>query len=114
MNDTNPYYTDSLPSELITHLLGAIQEMRDAIFDIRERVSGASKTHYTVEEVAADVGRAPFTVRRWIKDGRLRADRVTGTGPRGRLLIPREEFQKLILSGKGTNIPTLLIQKSNK
>ncbi len=111
MNHNNFCHTDPLPSELITHLLGAIQEMRDAVFDIRERVSGASKSHFTVEEVAAAVGRAPFTVRRWIKDGRLRADRVTGTGPRGRLLIPREEFQKLVLSGKGASIVNVLLEE---
>ena len=107
-------YRNDLPqSELITHLLGEIQEMREAVFDIRDRVAGATKSFYTVEELAAAVGRAPFTVRHWIKTGRLRAERVMGTGPRGRLLIAREEFQKLVMLGKGTRIPNLLAQEND-
>ena len=67
--------------DLIAHLLGVITEVREVVVDIRDRVAGAKKSHYTVEELAVEAGRAPYTIRHWIKIGRLRAERVTGTGP---------------------------------
>ena len=62
---------------------------------------GKAKTLLTVEEVAEEVGRAPYTVRNWIKNGKLTATRVDGTGPRGRLLVRREDLEALTV---GTGI----------
>ena len=70
----------------------AVNEVRETVREIRDRLAGTTKSHYTVEEVAEMTGRAPYTVRTWIKAGRLQAERVDGSGPRGRLLIPHGEF----------------------
>ena len=66
------------------------------------------KEMYTTEEAARMTGRAQYTVRTWIRDGRLIATRVSGSGPRGRLLIPRDELRKLIATGRGEGLSGLL------
>ncbi len=71
----------------------------DQLSEVRQILAGRLKSHLTVEEAAAEVGRAPYTVRTWIRDGRLSAVRVSGSGPRGRLLIAREDLRKLIETG---------------
>lgn len=85
-----------------------LRQLRDAVEEIRSQLAGTSKSHFTVDEVAAMTGRVPYTVRSWIKEGRIRAERVAGTGPRGRLLIPREELKKLITQGHGESVPAVL------
>jgi excisionase family DNA binding protein len=85
-----------------------LAQILDALHEIRERLAGAHKPLLTIEEVAQLVGRAPFTVRRWVKEGRLKATRVSGTGPRGRLLVGREELQGLIAAGLGGDVPAVL------
>ncbi len=83
----------------------AIDEVAILVAELRDRLSGVWKSHLSVDEVASEVKRAPYTVRQWIRSGRLRAERVEGAGPKGRLLIPREELQRLIATGHGENIP---------
>jgi excisionase family DNA binding protein len=80
-------------------------DIRAAIEDIRRILADRQKSHLTVEEFADQTGRASYTVREWIKDGRIAAIRIAGTGPKGRLLIPREELQKLVASALGGRIP---------
>ncbi len=109
-NNTNFCREGSPQGELVTRLLSELQELREVVFEIRDRVAGATKSHYTVEEVAAIVARAPFTIRRWVKAGQLHAERVAGTGPRGRLLVPHSEIQKLIGVGKGARVSNMLGQ----
>jgi excisionase family DNA binding protein len=72
---------------------------------IRATLEARRKDHYTVEEVADLTGRTPYTVRRWISEERIKAIRISGTGPKGRLLIPREEVDAIIGSGLGAQIP---------
>lgn len=83
----------------------ALQSLSQMVAELRDRLAGAWKSHLSVEEVAVEVKRAPYTVRQWIREGRLRAERVAGCGPRGRLLIPQEELQRLIATGRGAKIP---------
>ena len=85
-----------------------LAQILDALHEIRERLAGAHKPLLTIEEVAQLVGRAPFTVRRWVKEGRLKATRVSGTGPRGRLLVGHDEVRKLITAGVGGEVPAAL------
>jgi excisionase family DNA binding protein len=68
-------------------------------------VSGTTKSHYPVEEMAQLTSRSGYTVRRWIKEKLITATRIEGTGPRGRWLIPRSELEKLIRLGRGGTVP---------
>lgn len=73
--------------------------------DLSQRLVKRTKSHLTVEEVAELTGRAAYTIRRWIKEGRLTARRLQSGGPRGRLLIAREELDNLVLRGDGGRVP---------
>jgi excisionase family DNA binding protein len=91
-----------------------LQEIRAAIEDIRSQLAGTHKSHYTVEEVAELTGRTPYTVRRWIAEGRLRATRVHGTGPKGRLLISHDQLLGLVEAGLGAQIPPVVAASSRR
>jgi hypothetical protein len=92
-------------SDRIEQILGMIPGLVAAVGEIRQLLSGRQKDFYAVEEFAELVRRAPYTVRSWIRDGRVSAIRVSGTGPRGRLLIPRAEINKVIDTGLGGQVP---------
>jgi excisionase family DNA binding protein len=85
-------------------LLPLIQRILDDLEDIRSLLCGQRKDYLTTHEVASATGRSEYTVRRWISEGRLEAIRVSGTGPRGRLLVPRGEMQKLVNQGLGAQL----------
>lgn len=72
---------------------------------LRELLARRRKDHYVVEEIAELTGRSCYTIRRWISEGRLSAIRIPDGGPRGKLLVPRSELERLITSGKGGDIP---------
>lgn len=95
-------------AELLTQVAAMLERVDRKIDGVVERLAGAVKDFYTVDEVAQLTGRAPYTVRSWIKDGRIRAERVSGTGPRGRLLVPHAELKKLIASGCGARVPNIV------
>jgi excisionase family DNA binding protein len=90
-------------------LVEILGQLFRAIDDIRIQLSGVRKSHYTVEEVAAATGRSTYTVREWVRAGRIGAFRVPGTGPKGRLLVPREELQKLVEAGFAGQAPAALV-----
>jgi excisionase family DNA binding protein len=84
--------------ELIGSVFAELRVIRDLLQDRR-------KPFFTVHELAKLFGRSGYTVRTWIKAGRLRATRVSGTGPRGRLLVPLAEVDRLVAAGRATNTP---------
>ena len=92
---------DSCPDDLRGLLEALCVEMRA----IRSALDGSRTPLLTVEEVARLVGRHPYTIRSWIKAGRLRATRVAGTGPKGRLLIRCEELDRLVEAGLAGRTP---------
>ncbi|MCY2987999.1 MAG: hypothetical protein NTY19_09075 [Planctomycetota bacterium] len=115
MTETTLFPHGDLELSSVTPPLGiaaAIAEIRGVVLEIRDRVAGVHKSHLTVEELADTVGRSPYTVRKWIKLGLVRAERISGTGPRGRLLIPYEELATLVGQGRGASIPGHVGQKS--
>ena len=91
--------------EDLKQVLELLIYLKVAVEGIREQLSAKRKDHYTVEEFAGLVGRTPFTVRRWVAEGRINAIRISGTGPKGRLLIARDQLDRIIESGLGTSIP---------
>jgi excisionase family DNA binding protein len=91
-------------SELLT-LLNRLCAMIDSL---QQQLAGVRKEWMTVEEVAQATCRSAFTVRRWISEGRLKATRVAGTGPKGRLLISRDQLDSLITDGLGAAISPIM------
>jgi len=85
-----------------------LRDLLSAVGDIRRSLAGTSKRWLTVAEFAEMCGRSPYTVRRWVSEGRVQATRVNGTGPKGRLLISRDQIPALIADGLGEAIPARL------
>jgi hypothetical protein len=100
--------SSSCPDRTITEslrtILRIIHEHDVLLREISETISGTWKQFFTVEEFAQLVGRAPCTVRRWITAGIVKATRVEGAGPRGRLLVHRGELDKVVGSGFGDEL----------
>lgn len=59
-----------------------------------------NKPYYSVEEVAQILGKAPFTVRGWARNGRIAAEkRPCGRGLSREWMISREELIRLRSEG---------------
>jgi len=104
-SDNSPKPTDD-GARSVTDVLTRIWT---AIEDIRSQLAGRHKPYFTVDEVATTVGRSSYTVRKWVKEKKIQATRINGTGPRGKLLIARAELDKLIATGLGANIPDAVV-----
>jgi excisionase family DNA binding protein len=102
------------PAESVAAMTGLLERLIVAVDDLRASVQGRRKELYTVVEVAGLTGRAPFTVRRWIAEGRLAAIRVEGTGPRGRLLIPGDQLARLLPQGLGGALPAVTSDRADR
>jgi excisionase family DNA binding protein len=90
-------------------LVRVLDRLFDAVNEIREQFSGVRKSHHTTEEVAKATGRSAYTIRRWVAEGRIKAIRVPGTGPKGRLMIPHDELQKLVISSRAGQLSAVAI-----
>lgn len=55
-----------------------------------------SKLGLEVHVVATRLGRHPNTVRRWIRDGRLKAVNVSGGDVQARYVIPEEAYLEFV------------------
>jgi excisionase family DNA binding protein len=116
--DPRPTSLDEVLRELRV-IKGEVADVKQAVMclptvesgvrDLKDRFNRRTKTHLTVEEVAEITGRAPYTVRRWIKEKRIRAQRIKDGGPKGRLLIQREEIERLIADGLGAEVPDAVL-----
>jgi excisionase family DNA binding protein len=102
----NPATAPAAPESVgLSDVLSLLQDLRNGLNEVRATLRSRHKALYTVEEVAEMTGRTPYTVRRWISEQRIKAIRISGTGPKGRLLIPREQINNLIESGLGGCVP---------
>jgi excisionase family DNA binding protein len=97
---------ESLMAELCTAKLPALESKLDGL---RELLANKRKDHFLVPEVAELTGRSCYTVRRWIAEKKLNAIRLLDGGPRGKLLIPRSELERLIAGGKGADVPAAVL-----
>lgn len=105
---------DAVLVDQVIDRLGALfttkfASLEDKLEAVRELLASRRKDHLVVEEVAELTGRSAYTVRRWITEGKLRAIRLRDGGPRGKLLIPRAELERLIAAGKGADVPAAVL-----
>ena len=101
---------ESRIDDLCGHLPAVLQKL-DALRDL---LAGRRKDNFVVEEVAELTGRSEYTIRRWIAEGKLKAVRIAEGGPRGRLLIPRAELDRLVAAGRGSEIPATALDQEGK
>lgn len=106
-NEKTPPVIGRDGAEQLSQVVDLLTYLKIAVDELRARLAGATKAHYSVDEVAKLVARSPYTVRQWVHAGRIKAVRVSGTGPKGRLLIPRDQLDRLIESGLGGAIPAV-------
>ena len=88
--------------EIINDHFRRIEEKVDELHAV---LAARRKDNYVVGEVAEMTGRSEYTIRRWITEGRLSAIRISDGGPRGRLLVPRVELERLIATARGRHVP---------
>jgi hypothetical protein len=68
--------------------------------DLKQWLLERMQSHYSVEEFAALVKRAPFTVREWCRLGRLNAEKsMTQAGPSSVWTIPASELDRFRREG---------------
>lgn len=78
-----------------------IDRLADRIESLEKRIEAVvvgrlDKEWYTTEEVAVLMDRAPWTVRQWCLQGRVRAKKRSGTD---RWVVSRDEVERLMNNG---------------
>lgn len=91
--------------QFYAQVLGMLAAVLVELKELSAQLRGNTKPLLTIAEVAELTGRAPYTVRRWVKEGLIRVERVEAMGPRGRMLVPRSEILKLLDQGKAGGVP---------
>lgn len=76
----------------------ALRPLVDRLEEILSRLddSRSVKSHFTVAEFAASVGRSEYRIRAWIKAKKIHAVKAAGVGPRSRWSIPRVELERVL------------------
>ncbi len=89
--------------------------LRRALEDLSREVAGLrmdlraslapkhkSKPFYTVRELATELGRSPYTIRRWIREGKIDALKLNSGGPRDRYLIDYSQVQEMLMNASAS------------
>lgn len=76
-------------------ILSKINGLEHQVAELGKQLKINTKSYLTVDEFADQTRRSPYTIRTWIREKRIEATRVRGTGPRGMWLIPRDQLQVL-------------------
>ena len=97
---SSPASTAEHPPADPAALLATVHAINRKVDTLVDHLRGNLKPLLTVDEAAALLGRSSYTTRAYIRDGRLPATRLHGTGPRGRLLVRREDLERLLDAGE--------------
>jgi excisionase family DNA binding protein len=92
-------------------LIAVLEGLWADLDEVRDMLGDRRKDFFTVEEIARLTGRSAYTVRRWLKEGRIEATRVEGTGPKGRLLVARSELAKLVTAGLADDLNDVSLEQ---
>lgn len=84
------------PPAWVRDVLSQLGLLHQALTDLRDEMHDRRKPYITVREAAEQCGRSEYTIRRWITQGRVQASKVDGTGPHGRLLVARDDLERLL------------------
>lgn len=87
----------------------SLQSIADELKIVRKALDGQTKPMLDVSEAGKLAVRSDYTIRKWIRDGKLDAEKVQGTGRHGRWLIRREALIGLLAKGLGGDIPATAI-----
>ena len=84
---------------LRSELKQLVHEVSGLRYDLKATLTPKWKTKpfYTVQELAKHLGRSPYTIRRWIREGKIGAVKLNSGGPRDPYLIEHREVEELIL-----------------
>ena len=94
---------------ILLQINDTLRELADRLACLERKLEPAAKEYLTVEEFAELVGRSAYTVREWLKSGKIRGERVVGTGPRGRWIIPRNQLRLIVENGGGASVPAICL-----
>lgn len=101
--------TRDTDSASLRQIMALLVELKAELAGVKSALGSRQKPVLTIEEIAELTGRSAYTIRRWVKERRLTATRIQGTGPKGRLLVSRDEIDKILRSGLGANVPDAAI-----
>ncbi len=88
-----------MPCRAVPEETASLQANLDRIEGLLAELLAAKRVEerefLSVEEVAALVGRSPYQIRAWARDGRIGAEKAAeGRGPHQSWRIPREALQE--------------------
>jgi hypothetical protein len=88
--------------EFLNQIIAMLKAHSDAIDQKLERLAlrPTERASYTIEELAALIGRAVYTVREWCRHGQLAAEKTaTQSGPYARWTISHSEYLRFQREG---------------